>query len=125
MERQDRFIVKLSTGAEVDLTDIPPITLGDKKALKARGIDLTKLARDQTVDPEHEAELVLYLVRKRRAETTMEEIDALPAVTAGRILAYAMRRSAEVDDPFSTRSTSSPQPTAGGETNSSATPQQS
>ena len=106
-------VLTLGGGVEVDLTDLPPMTIGDRKALKGLGVDFLKYARESRLEPEDEAKLVLYLVQKRRAETTLEEVESVPAMVSSSFLQYFMRRSAEVDDPFSMRSTSSPASTAG------------
>lgn len=107
-----RFIMKVG-GQDVDVTDIPALTIGDRKALKAAGVDFLKYARSQQLDPEDEAKMLLHLLKKRRSETTLEEVDEIPAMISSSFLGYFMRRSAEVDDPFSTRSTSSETPTGG------------
>ena len=110
--QKKRHIMKVG-GAEVDVTDIPALTLGDRKALKSLGVDFLKYARDGRLDPDDEAKLVLYLLQKRRKETTLEEVDEISALVSASFLQHFMRRSAEVDDPFSTRSTSSGTPTDG------------
>lgn len=120
-DEKKRLIMTLGS-AEVDVTDLRPLTLGDRKALKVLGVDFLKYARDGRLDPDDEAKLVLYLLRKRRGETMMEEVDDLPALVSSSFLQHFMRRSADVDDPFSTRSTSSEPPTAGASAKSEPSP---
>ena len=120
-DEKKRFIIKIGA-AEVDVTDIPALTLGDRKALKALGVDFLKYARDGRLDPDDESKLVLYLLQKRRQETAMAEVDEMPALVSSSFLQHFMRRSAEVDDPFSTRSTSSELPTAGASAKSEISP---
>ena len=112
MANEKRFIINLGA-AEIDVTEIPALTIGDRKALKVLGVDFLKYARESRLDPDDESKLVLYLLKKRRAETTMEEVDNIAAMVSSSFLQHFMRRSAEVDDPFSTRSTSSETPTGG------------
>lgn len=109
-------------GVEVDFTNIPPLTVGDKKRLKTEGVDFMRYARERVIDPDDEAKLVLHLIRKLRKETTSEEVDEIPALVASSFLQYAVRRSAEVDDPFSTRSTSLERPTVGASASSGDEP---
>jgi hypothetical protein len=109
-------------GEDVDFSNLAPITVGDKRKLKTEGVDFMKYARDRAVDPDDEAKLVLYLIRKVRPQTTPEQVDELPALTASSFLQYAMRRATEIDDPFSTRSTSLGRPTAGASATSSSEP---
>lgn len=112
--------------AEVDLSDLKPLTLGDRRALKALGVDFLKMARGGIVgDPDEEAKFILFLIRKRRPETTAEEVDELPTMVTTSFLQWYARLSAEVDDPFSMRSTSSPTATAGASAKSEAEQQQS
>ena len=115
-----RYVMRVGA-AEVDVTDLPALTLGDRKRLKALGVDFTKYIRDR-LDPDEESKLVLFLLRKRRAETTEEEVDELPALISGSFLQHYLRRSTEVDDPFSTRSTSSAPPTGGASATSADSP---
>ena len=111
-DEKKRFIINLGE-AEIDVTEIPALTIGDRKALKVLGVDFLKYARESRLDPDDESKLVLYLLKKRRAETTMDEVDNIAAMVSSSFLQHFMRRSAEVDDPFSTRSTSSETPTGG------------
>lgn len=112
-----RYVVKLGE-VEVDLTEVPPLTLGDRKALKGQGVDFLKYARDRMVEPEDEAKMVLYVLQRMNPKITMEQVDAIPALVTTGILNHYLRRSVEVDDPFSMRLTSSVQPTAGEKTSS-------
>ena len=123
-DEKKRFIIKLGE-VEVDVTEIPALTIGDRKALKVLGVDFLKYARESRLDPDDESKLVLYLLKKRRAETTMEEVDNIAAMVSSSFLQHFMRRSAEVDDPFSTRSTSSEMPTGGARAKSEILPSQS
>lgn len=107
---------------EIDFSNLAPITLGDKKKLRAEGVDFMKYARERVMEPEDEAKLVLHLIRKLRPATTMEEVEELPVLTASSFLQYAMKKSAEVDDPFSTRSTTSDRPTGGASAKSESAP---
>lgn len=109
----ERFVIKLGMGVEIDVTDLPALTLGDRKRLKAVGIDFLKYAREGSMDPEDESKMVLYLLQKKRKDTTAEEADEIPAMVSGSFLRYFMRRSAQVDDPFSTRSIFLRTPTGG------------
>lgn len=111
-EERKRIVIPVG-GVSVDITELPPITLGDKRALKALSLDLSKLGAAGRLEPEEEATLVLFLLRKVAPGLTAEAVDTLPAITAARVVSYAMRRSAEVDDPFSTGSTPSPLSTGG------------
>ena len=52
----------------------------------------------------------------------MDEIDAIAALVSSSFLQHFMRRSAEVDDPFSTRSTPSETPTGGASAKSELSP---
>lgn len=108
---QDKVVVLIG-GDQVDLTDFPPLTQGDKKALRKEPYDLN-LKKLQEFDEEQESKLVLFLLKKVRAKTTMEEVDALPAALVQDIGSHCIKKSYEIDSPFSTRSTSSPVSTGG------------
>lgn len=110
--QKKRHIIKVGE-AEVDVSGIPALTLGDRIALKAAGVDFLKYARDSRMDPEDEVKMVVYLLRKFRPETTEDEVKQISAMVSSSFLQFFMRRSAEVDDPFSTRSTSSQKSTDG------------
>ncbi len=109
MTSSERVILKIG-GAELDITDIPPITLGDKRQLKRDGIKWESF-RDN--DPDSEAHFVLLSLRKLRPATTMEEVDALPAKTAQDVVRQVITRSAELDRPFLPSSTLLPGTTGG------------
>ena len=123
-DEKKRFIMKVG-GADVDVTEIPALTVGDRKALKAAGVDFIKYARDRQIDPEDEAKMLLHILKKRRSETTIDEVDEIPAMVSSSFLQFFMRRSAEVDDPFSTRSTSLEKPTDGASAKSETSPNSS
>lgn len=113
---QERPVARFKIGAEqVDFTNLPALTIGDKKMLKSHpdyGVDFSKL---RELGPDEEAKVVLFLARKMRPSTTMEEIDAMPINTGQRLLNHAVKVSAEVDADFLASSISSPTATAGGE----------
>jgi hypothetical protein len=109
-------------GEDVDFSNLAPITVGDKKRLKVEGVDFMRYAREGTIDPDDECKVVLYLIRKKRPATTMEEVDELPALISTSFLHFAMQRATEIDDPFSTRSTSLARPTGGASATSGSEP---
>lgn len=113
MEVPAKRIMPLPGEIYIDVTDLPALTLGDRKALKAQGVDFLKYARGGSLEPEDEVKVILFLLQKRRKETTEAEVEQIPAMVSSSFLQFYMRKSAEVDDPFSKRSTSSPKPTAG------------
>jgi hypothetical protein len=105
--------ITLNIGTEVvDITEIPPLTVGDKKALKAAGVDFKAISN---MSPDDESKLVLHILRKVRATTTMDEVDALPMKVAQDVLTHAVQCSARVDSPLSPSSTPSAGTTGGGE----------
>lgn len=96
---------------KIDITDLPPLTLGDKKVLKKDyGADLSEL---KNWPVETEAKFMLFLLRKFRAETTQEEVDTMPLKMSQEVVVYVLGKSNEVNIPFSKRSTPSPQGTGG------------
>lgn len=107
----ERVILKLG-GVEVDITEMPPITLGDKRRVKADGIQWKTLAEN---DPDAEAYFVLMMLRKVRPTTTAEEVDALPAKVSQDVVRHIIERSSEVDSPLSRSSTPSAGTTGGAE----------
>ncbi len=111
-------------GQEMDVTNLPVFTLGDRKALKAQGMDMKAVFASNENDPDQAAKLILYLLKKRRPETTEADVEGLPAVVCTSFLQYYFRQSTKVDDPFSTRSTTSPTPTGGASASSNNAPQQ-
>ena len=111
-EVQQRVLIRIGAD-EIDVTEMPPLTLGDKKALKREGLEWSKLLKDG--DPELDAKFALHVLRKFRPATTEEEVDALPLLVAQRLFEHVFRRTAgaPVDRPFSTPSTPSPPSMAG------------
>lgn len=101
MTSSKRVILKIG-GDEVDITEFPPVTMGDAKRLRQQGIDFTKL---NEMVPDDESKLILLLVQKVRPATTLEEVDALPIKVGQDILRHAVNRSAEIDSPLSPSST--------------------
>lgn len=105
-----RKVVRIGAD-EVDFTDFPPLTMGDQKAMKKDyGLDLVQMTE---FGAEDRYKLTLFLIRKLRPSTTEAEVDALPLKIAGELCGYAMSCSSRVDNPFSKRSTTSPEPTGG------------
>ena len=98
MTSSNRVIVKFTDGTMLDITELPPITLGDKRHMKAEGVKWEDIASN---DPDAEAAFVLLVLRKLRPATTAEEVDALPAKVTQDIVRYAVTCSAEVDSPLS------------------------
>lgn len=116
-QEQERVIFTIG-GEKVDFTNFPPLTVGDKKKLKADpdyNVDFNKI-RD--LPPHDEAKLILFICRKVRPQTTMDEVDAMPVLASQKIIAHMVQASLQIDAPFSTPSTSSPAATAGGPTKS-------
>lgn len=107
-----RFVITVG-GKEVDLTEVPALTLGDKKVLKKDGLDFTKYIRDRAIEPDDEIKLVTFILRKMNSQVTSADVEAMPAMNATRVVEFFLKRSSDVDDPFSTRSTSSGLSTAG------------
>lgn len=61
-------------GKKVDLSQAAPITLGDMKALKKKGINVN--GEDfQEGDPEQIGGFVLHMAQKVNAEITEEDVD--------------------------------------------------
>ena len=111
----ERAIIEVKTAdgtmLKIDITDLQPLTLGDKKVLKKDyGADLTEL---KNWPVETEAKFILYLLRKFRPETTQEEADTVPLKMSQEITIFALGKSNEVNIPFSKRSTLLPANTAG------------
>lgn len=115
-EKPKRVIFTVG-GDKVDFTDLLPLTVGDKKQMKKNsdyGLDFNRL-RD--FDAFEEAKLALFICRKMRPATTMEEIDALPTLVSQGIIGHCVTVTLTPPDAgFSTPSTSSPAATAGGPT---------
>ena len=111
----ERVVIKIG-GEELDITNIPPITLGDKKRLvKESGVNLSKLVDPkEPPNPEGDSMVVLLILQKVRPQTTIAEVDELSLFVAQRVLSYVWQRTlSDIDRPFSTPSTSSPTPTGG------------
>lgn len=95
----------------IDLSDLKPLTLGDKKALKRdTGLTMGAIKDD---DPEQEGLLAWFFLRMACPDLRKEEIDNLAATDAQFITRFVAKRAGEVDRPTSARSISSPAPTAG------------
>lgn len=92
-------------GADLDITELPPITLGDKRAIKKAGFTWEQI---RSSDPDAEAFMVLMAIKKMRPSTTAAEVDDLPAKWSQDVLNHAVTRSAEVDSPLSPSSIPSP-----------------
>ncbi len=101
MTSSKRVILKIG-GEEVDITELPPLTIGDKKALGKIGINFSKLSE---ISPDDEAKLIAFIIRKVRPYTTEVEVDAMPIKAGQDVLSHALTRSAEVDSPLSFSST--------------------
>lgn len=115
-QSRQRLVVRIGTD-DVDLTDYPPITIGDKKRMtKELGFSMKQFSE---FDDEQEARFVHFMLQRVRPKTTMEEVDALPAVLVRDIELHILKRSSEIDSPFSKRSTSSQPSTAGTSSQSS------
>ena len=98
-EKSVKQIVVSVGGDAVDFTHYPPITQGDKKRVQRElSIDFSKI-RDITA--EDESRLVCFLVQKLRPQTTVEDIDAMPAKLVQDLLGHMITMSARVDSPFS------------------------
>lgn len=100
-------------GEKLNLKDYPPITQGDKKLLKKEPYNL-KVPEMAKWGEEEESLFVLFLLKRVRENTTLGEVDSLPAKTIQDIAGYCLRKSGDVPNPFrSPSSTSSPTSTAG------------
>lgn len=109
MTSSNRVIVKVG-GTDLDITDMPPVTLGDKRQLKRDGVKWESF-RDN--DPDSEAHFILLALRKMRPITTIEEVDALPARVAQDVVKHVIDCSARIDSPLSPSSTPLPGTTGG------------
>lgn len=114
-EQSKEFIVTLPSGIKVDLTDLGPFTLGDKKALKKDyDLDFSKGVGLDNTTPEQDASLVLFILRKVNPQVAMADVDGLPISAGSKIIVHAVKRSQEVGDrPFLRHSTSSGANTGG------------
>ena len=119
VKKDERLVIHLPGGVQIDVTDLPALTLRDKRALKAEGVDLGELFRNR--DPEVEAKFIRFILGKFRPETTEDEVYEIPLVTVQRFMMHAVDVSGRVDRPFLNSSTSSPPNTGGDETKSNGT----
>lgn len=104
-EQEKRVVLQIG-GEKLDLTDYPPITQGDKKRLRQDPYHLNFVEMDKW-DEEKESLFVLFLLKRVRPNTTLAEVDDLPAKIVQDVASYCMRKSAQVELPFSRPSTSS------------------
>lgn len=109
MTTSKRVILKIG-GEEVDITELPVLTIGDKKALGKMGINFSKLSE---ISPDDESKLIAHIIRKARPTTTDAEVDALSIKVGQDVLSHALTRSSEVDSPLSPSSTPSAGTTGG------------
>ena len=111
-----RIMVRIGN-AEVDFTEVPPITGGDRKKLFQQGVDLRKFATEVGLDPVEESKVVLYFVQKIHPGATEVEVDDIPTKIQESIFLQFVRSSQAVKNPFlSPSSISSPTSTAGTKT---------
>ena len=111
-----RIMVRVGN-VDIDFTDVPPITGGDRKKLFQQGVYLRKFATEGWLDPIEESKVVLYFVQKIHAGVTEEEVDNLPTKIQESIFLQFVRSSQAVKNPFHLpSSTSSPPSTAGTKT---------
>lgn len=121
-ENGERIVLRIGT-EDVDFTDFPALTLGDRKRMsKEFGLDISKM---ESFGVEEEIKLTLFLVQKLRPKTTIEEIEAIPMKVAGGLAAHAMICANKVDSPFLKRSTTLQTPTGGPSATSENSPLQS
>lgn len=99
----------------IDLSDLKPLTIANKKALK-RDADVT-MASLKDDDPEQEAKLVLFFLRLINPDVKIEDVDQMAAQDAQFVQRFVARRAQEVDRPTSARSMPSPAPTDGHQQN--------
>lgn len=118
--QEPTFVLRIG-GEDLDLRDYPPITHGDRKTVKKEPYNLN-LRNMKDWDEDQETSFALFLLKRVRAKTTAAEIDLLPAKTVQDLIGYCMRKSAEVQNPFSMPSTFSAAGTDGARASSSAAP---
>lgn len=111
-DEKKRIIIEVG-GKQLDVSEVPSLTVGDRIDLKADGVEFAKMAKGEPLDPTEEAKLALCALKKLSGDITMDHVRLLPALTCSNLVRHFLQRSAEIDDPFSTRSTSSEKPTAG------------
>lgn len=122
-EQTGRILLKIGL-VEVDLTEYPPLKQGEKKVLKAEPYKLDVKEMDKWTD-EQESLFALFLLKRVRRETTLDEVDELPAKLVQDLVNHCLLRSAKVDSPFSRPSTSSQVSTDGARAISSDGPPKS
>ena len=83
-------------GKTLDLSAVTGFTLGDKIALKKKGIELTKLAE---LSPEQESELVLFVLQKLDPALERKHAEALSLGSAVLVLNQAGEATKVVDRP--------------------------
>lgn len=110
---QEPSFILVIGGENLSLKDYPPITQGDRKLIKKEpySLDVSKM-RDWT--EEQDSLFALFLLKRVRKTTTLDEIDALPAKTVSDLCQYCMRKSNEVSNPFLPRSSTSSAPNTAG-----------
>lgn len=90
--------VKFKT-KEVDIAQGLPLTLGDLKKLKALGVDLMTLQREEVPDVERITVLVLYVCQKVDPSTTMEDVDSLTLADIAAFNQLSLEKKEEADRP--------------------------
>ena len=115
-QAEAKRVLVLIGGQDVDFTEVPPITGVDKKVLKKLGIKVTgpTVFADLDEDPEKEAVLLLYLVKKLKPDATMDQVDALATgIRQGILLHFFKTSNQGGNNPFLSLLTSSPTSMAG------------
>ena len=110
-----RIIYKVGA-REVDFTNPPPITGGDRRRIHALGVDMRKFMTEAGLDPDEEAKLLHYLVKRKGVdpEATQEEVDAIPTNVQASMLSHFLKTTKDSANPFQQPSSiSSPTSTAG------------
>lgn len=64
-------------GKQVNLTPVLPLTIGDIKALKKDGLDLTKI-NELNLDIEQVVKIMHYICHKANPDVTEADIDSMP-----------------------------------------------
>ena len=114
-EAKKRIIYNVGPRA-VDFTDPPPITGGDRRKIHALGIDMRKFVTEAGLDPDEEAKLLHYLVKRKGVdpEATQEEVDDIPTNVQQSMLQHFLSTTKNAANPFRPpSSTSLPTSTAG------------
>lgn len=108
------FILEIG-GEKLALKDYPPITQGDRKTIKKEPYSLNvKNIGGVEWTEEQDSLFALFLLKRVRKTTTLDEVDALPAKTVSDFCAYCLRKSNEVTNPFRPRSSTSSAPSTAG-----------